>query len=311
MALTNFTLTGVGAATPAFVSTTASSPLRVGLDDLLYSPDEYQQDVPAQPSENEPFIPPNQRRPKVRKRAGTAYLPPPNQYMHYQNEAQQNPYPAPLHTQVYPQNSRVNVQIDNQRVKEVNSPYDVSGSYDNTGQYIHDPTGDYDYEQKRMNQRPSGQPYNPGYADAPFPQAMKPNPSSSRRFDENSNQNINQNVNNFNFNRPLSSTPAPTRPPSNQGSQAGDGSQVGKNPPERPRGFTKVETSGSGGKTQLHAVLDYDDEDYYDDPDPGKINLFLTQYYRLIKDDLRDAVKLKKTSIDVIYTIQPSFRLNP
>ncbi|CAH1639090.1 unnamed protein product [Spodoptera littoralis] len=267
MALTNFTLTGVGAATPAFVSTTTSSPLRVGLDDLLYSPDEYQQDVPAQPSENEPFIPPNQRRPKVRKRAGTAYLPPANQYMHYQNEAQQNPYAAPLHTQVYPQNSRLNVQIENQRVKEVNSPYDVSGQYDNTGQYVHDPTGDYDYEQKRMNQHPSGQPYNPGYADAPYPPAMKPNPTSSRRFDENSNQNMNQNVNNFNFNRPLSSTPAPTRPPSNQGSKTG-GSETGQNPPERPRGFTKVETGGSGGKTQLHAVLDYDDEDYYDDPDP-------------------------------------------
>lgn len=336
MALTNFTLTGVGAATPAFVSTTASTPLRVGLDDLLYSPDEYQQDVPAQPSENEPFIPPNQRRPKVRKRAGTAYLPPANQYMHYQNEAQQNPYAAPLHTQVYPQNSRLNVQIENQRVKEVNTPYDVSGQYDNTGQYVHDPTGDYDYEQKRMNQRPSGQPYNPGYADAPYPPAMKPNPPSSRRFDENSNQN----VNNFNFNRPLSSTPAPTRPPSNQGSKTG-GSETGQNPPERPRGFTKVETGGSGGKTQLHAVLDYDDEDYYDDPDPGKTNLFLTNFYfyqifrgdsktrnlivskALIKDVLVFSklnflivhllLNFEKININVlvIYIIQPSFRLNP
>lgn len=271
MALTNFTLAGVGAATPAFVPT-SSTPLRVGLDDLLYSPAEYQQDTLTAPAqENEPFAPPNQRRPKVRKRAGTSYLPPPNQYMHYQNEAPpQNPYGAPLHTQVYQQNSRLNVQVENQRVKEVNSPYDVTGQYDNTGQYVHDPTGDYDYEQKRMNQGPPGPGYSPGYADASYPPAAKPNPnpnpSSSRRFDENSNQN----VNNYNFNRPPSSTAAPARPPSSQGSKTG-GSENGQNPPERPRGFTKVESGGTGGKTQLHAVLDYDDEDeYYDDPGLGK-----------------------------------------
>lgn len=265
MALTNFSLAGVGAATPAFVPT-SSTPLRVGLDDLLYSPAEYQQDtISAQPPENEPFTPPNHRRPKVRKRAGTAYLPPANQYAHYQNEAPQNPYGAPLHTQVYQQNSRLNIQIENQRVKEVNSPYDVSGQYDNTGQYVHDPTGDYDYEQKRMNQGPPGSGYNPGYADAPYPPATKPNPPSSRRFDENSNQN----VNNFNFNRPPStSTSAPPRPLSNQGSKTGG--ENGQNPPERPRGFTKVESSGTGGKTQLHAVLDYDDDEYYDDSGLGK-----------------------------------------
>ena len=271
MALTNFTLAGVGAATPAFVPT-SSTPLRVGLDDLLYSPAEYQQDTLTAPAqENEPFAPPNQRRQKVRKRAGTAYLPPANQYTHYQNEAPpQNPYGAPLHTQVYQQNPRLNVQIENQRVKEVNSPYEVAGQYDNTGQYVHDPTGDYDYEQKRLNQGPPGPGYNPGYADASYPPATKPNPNptSSRRFDENSNQN----VNNYNFNRPPSSTAAPPRPPSNQGSNTG-GSENGS-PPERPRGFTKVESGGTGGKTQLHAVLDYDDDEYYDDAGLGK-NLYL------------------------------------
>ncbi|XP_021194508.2 protein spaetzle 3 [Helicoverpa armigera] len=263
MALANFSIAGVGAATPAFVPTSAT-PLRVDLDDLLYSPAEYQDDTrPEQPQENEPFTQPNQRRPKVRKRAGTAYLPPANQYAHYPNEAQQNPYASQLHTQVYPQNPRLNVQIENQRVKEVKSPYD-SGQYDNTGQYVHDPTGDYDYEQKRVNQGPPGPGYSPGYADAPYPPATKPNPSSSRRVDEYPSQN----VNNFNFNRPPSSTDSPPRPPNNQGSKTPGSQNPPVNPPERPRGFTKVEQNGgSGGKTQLHAVLDYD-EDYYDDPDP-------------------------------------------
>lgn len=264
MALANFSLAGVGAAaaTPTFVPT-SSTPLRVDLDDLLYSPAEHQADkLSAHPPGNEPFIPPaNQRRPKVRKRAGTAYLPPANQYTRYQNEAPQNPYGAPLRTQIFPQNPRLDVPIENQRVQEVNSPYD------NTGQYVHDPTGDYDYEQRRMNQMPQGPGYNPGYADAPYPPASTPTPSSSRRFDGNSNQN----VNNFNFNRPPT-TPAPVRPPSDQGSKTGSGvSGSAQNPPDRPRGFTKVETGASGGKTQLHAVLDYDDDDeYYDEPDPGK-----------------------------------------
>ncbi|XP_026724818.1 protein spaetzle 3 [Trichoplusia ni] len=256
MALTNFTLAGVGAATPAFVPT-SSTPLRVDLDDLLYSPAEHQPDtVSGQPAGNEPFSPPaNHRKPinKIRKRAGTAYLPPANQYTHYPNEAPRNPYAPPLHTQVYPQNPRLDVQVENQRVQQVDT------LYDNTGHYIHDPTGDYDYEQRRMKPD-SGYNPNPGYANAPYPPASTPSPSS-RRFDGNTNQN----VNNFNFNRPTS-TPAPARPPSEQGIKTGGGVN-GQNPPERPRGFTKVETGGSGGKTQLHAVLDYD-EDYYDEPDP-------------------------------------------
>lgn len=258
MALANFTLAGVGAATPAFAAT-SSAPLRVDLDDLLYSPAEHQPDAPpAQQGNNEPFAPPanQQRRSKVRKRAGTAYLPPANQYTQYSEHPPQNPYQ--LHTQIYQQNTRLDVHIENQRVQQ------MDGQYDNTGQYIHDPSGDYDYEQRRMNQNPQNPGYSPGYADAPYGPATTPNPASSRRFDGNSNQP--NNVNNFNFNRP-SSTMAPPRPSSENTKSSDSGNS--QNPPDRPRGFTKVESGGSGGKTQLHAVLDYDD-DYYDDPESGK-----------------------------------------
>ncbi|XP_063365636.1 protein spaetzle 3 [Cydia amplana] len=263
MALANFTLESVAAATPALVDTSpVPGPLRLGLDDLLYSPKDHQPDSdPLEPG-NEPFAPPvnqQQRRSKIRKRAGTAYLPPPNQYTHYprHEEVPQNPYAGQLHTQIYQQNSRLDIQIENQRVQEVNP------QYDNTGQYVHDPTGDYDYEQRRINQK-NGQrpPYNPGYSDAPYPPATTPSPTSSRRFEGPPNQN----VNNFNFvNGPIS-TPAPLQPRQhiNPGTKGGSGSSSGQTPSDRPPGFTKVETGGSGGKTQLHAVLDYDDE-YYDD----------------------------------------------
>lgn len=252
MALANFTLASVSAATPTFAAT-SSSPLHVDLADLLYSPAEHQQDASPSQGHNEPFTPPanQQRRPKVRKRAGTAYLPPANQYTHYPEHPPQNPYQ--LHSQIYQQNTRLDVQIEDQRVQEVNTPFD------STGQYVHDPSGDYDYEQRRMNQNPQNPGYNPGYADTPYGPASMPTPTSSRRFDGNSNQNVN------NFNNRPSSTTAPPRP-SNENTKTGSNGQS-QAPPDRPRGFTKVETGGSGGKTQLHAVLDYDD-DYYDDPEP-------------------------------------------
>ncbi|KAJ0174710.1 hypothetical protein K1T71_009818 [Dendrolimus kikuchii] len=253
MALTNFTLASVGVATPAVVAT-SPAPLKVDLDDLLYSPEEHQADYTPQQTGNEPFSQPTtQRRPKVRKRAGTTYLPPPNQYTRYPQEMiPQNPFNTQLHTQLYQQNSRLDIQIENQRVQEVNS------QYDNTGHYVHDPSGDYDYEQRRLNKNGPHPSYNPGYADS-YPTVATP--SSSRRFDG-----TNQNTN-FNFlNRPVTTPAAKPRP--NDATKLG--SKSGQAQPDRPRGFTKVETGTSGGKTQLHAVLDYD-EDYYDDvPGPAQ-----------------------------------------
>ncbi|XP_012550687.1 protein spaetzle 3 [Bombyx mori] len=247
MALVNFTLAAPEAVAPV-LDATSPSPLRVDLDDLLYSPEGQQPDYAAQEGSNEPFSPPsNQKRSKIRKRAGSTYLPPPNQYTRYPSMPH-NPYGAQMHTQLYQQNSRLDIQIDHQRVQEVNT------QFDNTGQYVHDPTGDYDYEQRRLGQ--NGQPpaYNPGYAEG-FSPASTPS-SSSRKFDGNSNQN----VHNFNFlNRPVS-----THSP-NEVKNIGV-STSGQPPTDRPRGFTKVEQGSPGGKTQLHAVLDYDDDDeYYDD----------------------------------------------
>lgn len=277
MAVANFTL-AAAAATPALVPTTAA-PLRVDLDDLLYSPEDHQQGYGPQQPGNEPFAAPTQqRRSKLRKRAGAAYLPPPNQYTHYprHDDVPHNPYNGQMHTQIYQHNSRLDIQIENQRVHEVNPT-----QYE--GQYIHDPSGDYEYEQRRLDQSGAKRPpYNPGYADAPYGPATTPNPASSRRFDGNSNQN----VNNFNFVAPSVTTPLPPR--RNEGAAKPGATNSGSNnqsAPDRPRGFTKVETGSSGGKTQLHAVLDYDDEDYYDDvPGPGKfyesyiIILFLQTY---------------------------------
>lgn len=264
MALANFTL--ANAATPN-LPPVSPAPVHVQLDDLLYSPEQQQEF--AQLSGNEPFQSPNQpqRRSKLRKRAGAAYLPPPNQYTHYprHDDVPHNPYNGPLHTQIYQQqHPRLDVQIENQRVQEVNQ------QYDNTGQYVHDPTGDYDYEQRRTEQTGRRPPYNPGFADPPYGPVTTP-PTSSRRFDSN----LNHNVNNFNFGPSTTPAPSPSRPHSEAGSKTAAASG-GSNQqlPDRPRGFTKVETASSGGKTQLHAVLDYDD-DYYDDvPGPGNYSVY-------------------------------------
>lgn len=280
MAIANYTVAGIGAATPVFAPTSAE-PLRVPLDDLLYSPADHQQDTPAQYPSHEPFAPPSThappRRSKHRKRAGTQYLPPPNQYQQYPrpDEVPHNPYAGQLHTQVYQQNTRLDISIENQRVHELNP------QYDNTGQYIHDPTGDYDYEQRRTEgvQRPG---YRPGFSE-PYAPATTPSPlppPSNRRFDGTQNtQNVNYNFVNYPATspsplspQPLPLQPLPQRPPNEPQRNAGVNKQSpSQGPLDRPPGFTKVETAGGpGSKTQLHAVLDYDD-DYYDDvPGPGK-----------------------------------------
>ncbi|GBP15871.1 hypothetical protein EVAR_12469_1 [Eumeta japonica] len=220
MALVNFSSVGFGVPSALEDGThpvASAGPLRVPLDDLLYSPADHQPADAAAPHRHDPYAPPGdssapttsstQTRAKLRKRAGTAYLPPPNQFTHYPHE--NNPY-APrsqLHTRVFQQ------QRLDQRI-----------AYDNTGQYVHDPSGDYDFEQRRG-------PDSPTYLDPPYgPTAGRAPPSPA----------------------PTTSAPA--------------------TPADRPPGFTKVEPGGSGSKTQLHAVLDYD-EDYYDDvpgPESGE-----------------------------------------
>lgn len=269
MALANYTLAGVGAAAPSVVAT-SPGPLRVGLDDLLYSPEDHQADAAAAVHPNEPFAPPaTQRRSKLRKRAGAAYLPPPNQFTHYsrQDDVPHNPFAtSQLHTQIYQQNTRLDVQVENQRVQEVNP------SVYNTGQYIHDPSGDYDFDQRRVDHNSRPVPdyrQRPGYIDNPYsPVTPTPQePTSSRRFDGT----INQNVHNSYFSSVTTASPqrTPNDATTNQSHNSGGGG-TSKQPRDRPPGFTKVESSGSGGKTQLHAVLDYD-EDYYDDiPGPGR-----------------------------------------
>ncbi|XP_032519122.1 protein spaetzle 3 [Danaus plexippus] len=257
MALANFTVATSGVATPALPATTAA-PFRVNLDDLLYSPEEQQAGYAPHYSGNEPFTPPNlqqHRKSKVRKRAGTAYLPPPNQFTHYprQDNIPQNPFNSPLHSQIYQQNTRLGIQIENQRVHDINS------QFDNNGQYVHDPTGDYDYEQKRTDKNmPNLATYNPGYVDLPYAPASTQSPLSSRRFENIPNQNTNTNV------PSMTTSPQSSRKPTDAGSNTSGSSTNTQVPPDRPRGFTKVETGGTGGKTQLHAILDYDD-DYYED----------------------------------------------
>ncbi|CAG4951702.1 protein spaetzle 3 [Colias croceus] len=257
MALTNFTVAAVNAATPA-IAATAPTPLQVNLDDLLYSPEEHQVQYASEYTGNEPFLPPSQaqpKRPKVRKRAGTAYLPPPNQFTQYprQNNVPHNPFNNPLHPQMYNPNSRLDIPVQNQRVQEINM------QYDNNGQYVHDPTGDYDYEQRRIDKNAGQVPSYPGFADLPYQPSNVPGQTSSRKFEGNSNQNVNK----FSFGSVT--TAAPSRKQNEAGKRINNSGSSGQTPPDTPRGFTKVETGSSGGKTQLHAVLDYDDDEYYDD----------------------------------------------
>ncbi|CAK1555839.1 unnamed protein product [Leptosia nina] len=250
MALVNFTVPGANPATLP-VAATSSTPLRIDLDDLLYSPEEHQADYASQYTGNEPFSPPSNqpKRPKVRKRAGTAYLPPPNQFTQYPRPSNVplNPYNTPLQPPLYDPNSRLDVQLQNQRAEEINM------QYDNNGQYVHDPTGDYDYEQKRIDKSGAQLPNYPGYADLPYQPSNTPEQPSSRKYDTN---------NNYNFG-PVP-TSAPTQRKQNEAGKRINSSGSNLNPPDTPRGFTKVETGG-GGNTQLHAVLDYDDDEYYED----------------------------------------------
>lgn len=223
MALANYTLAG-GGGSPLVLGVPGGAGDARGVLDELAAPS-LLPGAPLQP--HEPYAPP--RRSKLRKRAGPAYLPPP-QYPPYP------PHPAHMHTQVYQHSSRLDVSIENQRVQELG---------DSSGQYVHDASGDYDYDQRR---RP---PYRPPYTPATPPTITQ----SSRRFEGNPNQNVN-----FNFAQPAATAPPATPPPPPRAP-----------PLPRAPGFTKVEQGAPGGKTQLHAVLDYDDEDYYDEiPGPGE-----------------------------------------
>lgn len=87
------------------------------------------------------------------------------------------------------------------------------------------------------------------------------------------------NNNNNNYRRPYTqqpsvtvSPPSPitTTPPSTI--EQNDPSKLDPNNPLRPPGFTRVQ-AGHGSRTQVHAILDYDDDtEYYDDGDdtPGE-----------------------------------------
>lgn len=143
------------------------------------------------------------------------------------------------------------------------------------------------YPQQQIHQLPPQQqphPQQPSrtYIDSSYSQ----NPS---RDDS---QYYNNNNNNYHQNRPYTqqpvtvSPPLPitTTPPSTISVPNGliDSNKLDPNNPLRPPGFTRVQ-AGHGSRTQVHAILDYDDDsEYYDDGEdqssnetPGKILDFI------------------------------------
>uniref|UniRef100_A0A1B0D273 Uncharacterized protein n=1 Tax=Phlebotomus papatasi TaxID=29031 RepID=A0A1B0D273_PHLPP len=112
------------------------------------------------------------------------------------------------------------------------------------------------------NYQPSSRTYGEGLYSMP----SSPSTSSNTQFFNNANP-----QNNYNNGQPYSAPP--TQPPSGARNVPQQTQKTHQQPsggyPQRPPGYTKV-NAGTGSRTQVHAVLDYDEEesdDFYSDHD--------------------------------------------
>lgn len=147
----------------------------------------------------------------------------------------------------------------------------------NTQQPATPPQTRQQYPQQLIHQLPPPQqpPQQPSrtYIDSSYSQ----NPSRDDSQYYNNKNNYNNRQNRPYTQQPVTVTPPSpitTTPPSTIIDQNGlnDPNKLDPNNPLRPPGFTRVQ-AGQGSRTQVHAILDYDDDsEYYDDGEDQSSN---------------------------------------
>lgn len=241
MALVNYTLPFGSIQTPGWATVSPiHSQHASAVNNLLYGPaghqetdsndNEFYKNSPYSPPQQQQSKPPQQSSQQYRQAPRNNYLPPPQSYP--QQTAQRQP---PVYQQ--PQQSPRTYG---------------EGSYSQvpprTGGTQQQQQNNGYYNPSYNQQQP---PVNYNVPQVPPQNTYRNNPSPPKQV-------------------PQQQTPPPNRvpPPPISSGRGISSTSAGSAVPERPPGFVKV-NAGQGSRTQVHAVLDYDDDegDYYDDDD--------------------------------------------
>ncbi|XP_058450663.1 protein spaetzle 3 [Malaya genurostris] len=255
MALVNYTLPFGSLQAPSWATV---SPIHnqhaSAVNNLLYGPGGHQEDDPNDQGfyENIPYSPPQQQQHSASQQSSQYRQAPRNNYLPPSQQSYTQPPPK---QQVYqqPQSSQPSRTYGEGSYSQIapsrGSPQYQNPSYYNTGGY---------------NQHPKQQPSSFNVANQQPPNTYRgpggppPSPPLPPKVPQ------------------AQGTPPPNRipPPPVSSGRGISSTSVGGAFPERPPGFVKV-NAGQGSRTQVHAVLDYDDdeEEYYDDADDGSPNV--------------------------------------
>ncbi|XP_062547418.1 protein spaetzle 3 isoform X2 [Armigeres subalbatus] len=241
MALVNYTLPFGSIQSPGWATVSPiHSQHASAVNNLLYGPAGHQEADPNDHGfyQNSPYSVPQQQRnapqqsSQYRQTPRNNYLPPSPPYQQPQQQVYQQPQAQPQ------QPSRTYGEGTYSQVPSRTAAPPQNPNYYNPSGYNNQPQQPTSYNQPSNVYRSSG-----GSPQVQLPQ-NSPQP-----------------------------TPPPNRvpPPPVSSGRGISSTSVGSSIPERPPGFVKV-NAGQGSRTQVHAVLDYDDdgeEEYYDDGGDG------------------------------------------
>lgn len=250
MALVNYTLPFGSIQAPAWATVSPiHSQHASAVNNLLYGPAGHQEAdandhefyknspySPPQQQQQQQSKPPQQSSQQYRQAPRNNYLPPPQTYPQQNTQRQQQPaYQQPQQSpRTYGEGSysQVPSRAGGNQQQQPPPPQQNNGFYNPS----------YNQQQPPVNYNVPQSPPQNTYRNNPPQQVPQQPPPASNRVPPPP----------INSGRGISSTSA--------------GSAV----PERPPGFVKV-NAGQGSRTQVHAVLDYDDDegDYYDDDEDG------------------------------------------
>lgn len=260
MALVNYSLPfgSLGGPNWATISPIHSPPHATAVNSLLYGPSGHQENDLANDNnpdyfKNSPYVPQShhvqthsqqqQAQQTFRTRSRNDYLPPhPNPTRSTVSPKYRNTF-SPHHSM--PQNTRTYGEGSYTHSPQTAAVFSNVQTNSNNNEFFN-----------RQNPNSKKNPYTNTQQQPPqkFPQTQtqKPPVSLSKTTSSAST-----------FSKPPASATSQSSQTSFSNQPAKTNSQSGY--PERPPGFTKVQ-AGQGKRTQVHAVLDYDDdEDYYDD----------------------------------------------
>lgn len=295
MALVNYSLPfgSLGGPNWATISPLHTPPHATAVNSLLYGPTGHQEnnDLPNDNHpdffKNSPYIPHNhhiQTQPQqsqqqtFRTRSRNDYLPPyPSTSRSTVAPQYRNTFPSQHHSTHHhnmrtygessythsPQTAAVfsNVQTNNNHNdffnKQMQNQNPNSNQNSNQNQNLNPNSNINSNSKKNQNQFTSSNQQNPQLQ----PQTVKPPISMSSKTTSSTSFSSPSSFNNG------GSIGGSGNSNNNNNNQQGKTNNQAAGYPERPPGFTKVQ-AGQGSRTQVHAVLDYDeDEDYYDDRD--------------------------------------------